>query len=200
MSVMDATIQTVITALVMIPIVAFGQTKPEEPNKTTMCEVVKSPALFSGKIITLRAPIQIAFENFGLSVSECADKKLDYVWLEYARGPKKQPTTWCCGDMVPRDPLGLKQNSEFQRFHRYITAEKRAKGCYDCYLYHVTATLTGRFDAVETEPCPGDVKSRCCGVSGGFGHFGMACGRLVIRAVSDVVASPVDPSVYDKRK
>ena len=174
----------------MLPIVAFGQMKSDEPVKTTVCEIVRSPALFNGKIITLRGPIQIAFENFGLSVSECTEKKMDYVWLEYGRGPKRQPTIWCCGDMVPRDSSVLLQDTEFRRFHHYITAEKKAKGCHNCYLYQVTATLTGRFDAVEPEP----------GVLCGFGHLGMACGRLVILAISDVVAHPVDPAVYETEK
>ena len=107
----------------------------EASHTTTVCEIVKSPASFNGKIVTLRSPIQIAFENFGLSTSECAGKKLDYVWLEYGRGPKRQPTTWCCGDMVPRDPLVLLQNQDFHRFHVLITARKKAKGCHDCYLY-----------------------------------------------------------------
>jgi hypothetical protein len=75
--------------------------------------------------------------------------------------------------MVPRDRLALVQNAEFHRFHRYLTAVKKAKACYDCYLYHVTATLTGRFDAVEPQPR----------ALWGFGHFGMACGRIVIETV-----------------
>jgi hypothetical protein len=179
---LEAAVQIVITAVVL-PIAAFGQAMAPEPIKTTVCEVVRTPALFNGKIITLRSPIQIAFEDFGLSVSECAEKKIDYVWLEYGKGPKRQPTIWCCGDMVPRDSLVLKQDREFRRFHHYITATKKAKGCYDCYLYHVTATLTGRFDAVERE----------LGALCGFGHLGTACGHLVISAVSDVVAEATDP-------
>ena len=180
---------TMIAASVL-PGVIYGQTKAEEPINTTVCDLVKNPKRYNGKIIIVRAPIQIAFENFGLSVSECAEKEIDYVWLEYGRGPKRQPTIWCCGDMVPRDPLVLVQNKEFHRFHHFITAEKSAKGCYDCYLYHVTATLTGRFDALEPKPF-----TLC-----GFGHLGDACGRLVIREVSDVVANPIDPAVYEKNK
>jgi hypothetical protein len=187
---MGATLQIVIAAVTVLPIVVLGQTKSDQPIETTVCDVVRSPASFNGKIITLRGTIQIAFETFGLSASDCTNKKIDYLWLEYGRGPKRQPTTWCCGDMVPRDTLVLVQNTDFHRFHRYITAMKKAEGCYDCYLYHVTATLTGRFDAVEPQP-----RASC-----GFGHFGMACGRLVIGAVSDVLANPVDPSVYGQKK
>lgn len=152
--------------MTVLPIVAMGQTK------RTVCEVLGSPALFTGKIVTLRGSIQIGFENFGLSASDCPEKKIDSLWLEYGRGPKRQPTTWCCGDMIPRDRLVLVQNSEFRRFHHYITAAKKGS-----YLYRVTATLTGRVDA---------------GGSCGFGHLGAACARLVIGAVSEVVAERAD--------
>lgn len=187
---MGLTIQAAITFVAMRPVLASGQTKSAQSIPTTVCEVVKSPASFSGRIITLRAPIQIAFENFRISSDDCTEKNIDYLWLEYGSGPKSQPTSWCCGDMVPRDSLALVQNPEFQRFHHYLTAVRKAKACYDCYLYHVTATLTGRFDAVEPQP-----RALC-----GFGHLGAACGRLVIQTVSDVVADPVDPSTLGKRK
>src|ERR1051325_5542559 len=183
-------IQLVIAAVFILPVAAFGGTDVDSPVKTNICELVRSPTAFNGRLVTIRAPVQIAFENFGLSAAGCADKNLDYVWLEYGSGPKRQPTTWCCGNMVPKDALTLTQDAEFRRFHRFLTAAKKAKGCYNSYLYHVTATINGRFDAVKTQPCPGDAKSRCC--SGGFGHFGMACGRIVIRDVSGVVATPVD--------
>jgi len=105
--------QLVIAALSLLPVVAFGGTDADSPIKTNICELVKSPTTFNGRLVSVRAPVQIAFENFGLSVAECADKKLDYVWLEYGNGPKKQPTTWCCGDMVPRDALTLTQDAAF---------------------------------------------------------------------------------------
>ena len=186
---MAATLQIVTVVVTLLPIIALGQTKSDQPIETTVCDVVRSPALFNGKIITLRGPIQIAFESFGLSASGCTDKKIDYLWLEYGRGPKRQPTTWCCGDMVPRDTLVLVQNTEFHRFHHYITAAKKVKGCYDCYPYNVTATLTGRFDTVDSQS-----RALC-----GFGHLGIACGRVVISVVSDVVANPVDHSVSQKK-
>jgi hypothetical protein len=98
---MNAATRADFAAVTLLPIMAIGQTESTEPIKTTPCEVGKSPAYFNAKIITLRAPIETAFEDFGLSVSERADKKLDYVWLEYGKGPKRQPTICCCGDMAP---------------------------------------------------------------------------------------------------
>ncbi|HWC99983.1 MAG TPA: hypothetical protein VG456_24655 [Candidatus Sulfopaludibacter sp.] len=176
----------------VLPGAVFGQSVPNEPIKTTLCELASAPERFNGRIVAVRGPIQIAFENFTFSLSECESRKVDDVWLEYGRGPKQQPTTWCCGDMVPRDTLILVQDKEFRRFHRYLTDEKKERDCYNCYGFKVTATLTGRFEAVDTQPCPGDGKGHCCEFGGGFGHFGASCARLVIQRVTGVVAKQVD--------
>jgi hypothetical protein len=120
--------------LPLAPAVAAGQTTQNEPIKTTICELVETPEGYSQKIIEVRGHIEIGFENFMLPASECAGRKVDAVWLEYGKRPKRQPTTWCCGDMVPRDPLVLVQDDEFRRLHQYLTAKKRVTGCYDCYL------------------------------------------------------------------
>jgi hypothetical protein len=166
---------------------AFCQPMPA-PVKTTVCEVAANPERFSGNLVSLRDRIAIAFEQFELSAGDCSARKIDAVWLEYGRGPKRQPTTWCCGDMTPRDPLELVQDKAFRKFHHYLTAETGARGCHqgECYSYHVTATLIGRFNAVATEPFPNG-KTWCC-PSGGYGHFGASCARLVIQSVADVVA------------
>jgi hypothetical protein len=155
---------------------------------TTVCEIAQNPEQFSGTMVSLRHKIGISFEDFELSASDCIGRKIDAVWLEYGRGPHRQPTTWCCGDMVPRDPLILVENADFRRFNHYLTAQRKTRDCFEgqCYLYDVTATLTGRFDLAS----PGQCKESnvCCGV--GFGHFGVFCGRLVIGSVSDVLAVP----------
>jgi hypothetical protein len=190
----------VAVTLAVFPGVGFAQVKADEPIKTALCDLVREPERFNGKIVSVSGRIVIAFEDFELLVSGCDVKKIDGVWLEYGKGPKRQPTTWCCGDMVPRDPLTLVQNNDFRTFHRYLTARRKGTGCGEgqCYVYDLTATLSGRFDCVKTVLCP-DGKSQCC-TGGGFGHFGALCGRIVIQSVSDVVANPIDPSVYKQRK
>jgi hypothetical protein len=169
----------------------------DDPFPTPLCETVKDPPSFNGKMVTLRGRVQIAFENFELSATGCPARKIDGIWLEYGKGSKRQPTIWCCGEVSPRDAeVTLIQNKEFHRFHRYLTAQRRTKGCYfgQCYLYSVTATLTGRLDAVPTVTCP-DGKSQCP-EHGGFGHFGVFSARLVIQSVADVIATPLGPSAH----
>ena len=74
------------------------------------------------------------------------------------------------------DPMRVVMNNDLKKLDHYLTAQS----------YDVTATLTGRFDAVETVLCP-DGKSRCP-KNGGFGHFGLASARIVFQSVSDVLA------------
>ena len=174
--------------------VGLAQTRAEEPIKTTLCGLIQNPDQFNGKMVTVRGQIEIDFEDFGLATRECHERKADGIWLEYGRGPKNQPTVWCCGDLTPVDPLRLVQNGEFKRFHRFITARLTDCDGYGCNRYAVTATLTGRLDSVATVLCP-DGKSRCP-EKGGFGHFGGSSVRLMIRSVANVTANPVDRSKH----
>jgi len=159
-----------------------------------LCELVADPSSFNGAVVTVRAKVHVAFEDFELPAKAC-EGKIDGVWLEYGRGPKKQPAIWCCGDTTPRETgITLDQNAEFKRFHHYVTARFRGKSCYqgECPAYDVTATLTGRFDAVQTAICR-DGKSQCP-QQGGFGHLGQFPARIVIQSISDVSAVPISPS------
>jgi hypothetical protein len=173
----------------------------DEPFPTPLCETAINPEAFNGTIVTIRGRIQIAFEDFELSAAVCKGHKIDGIWLEYGKGPKKQPTIWCCGDIAPRDAqVALIQDKEFHSFHRYLTAQRRTKGCYfgQCYLYSVTATLTGRLDAVPTLTCPAGTSQ--CPKQRGFGHFGMFSARLVIQSVPDVIAVPIEAPWSEKSK
>lgn len=147
--------------------------RPEHPADTdslrlALCDLAGRPEQFDGKIVTVRGRIRIAFEDFELPTSSCEGSAIEGIWLEYGRGPKRQPTTWCCGDRVPRDRLKMIQDESFRSFHRALIARSRTKAS-------ITATLTGRIDAAP---------------AGGFGHFGIFSVRLVIRSVADVELSP----------
>jgi hypothetical protein len=157
---------------------------PNQPVKTTPCELVKEPARLNGKVVSVRGRVLIGFENFRLDAGQCAGGRFGDLWLEYGRGPKRQPVTWCCGDLVPRDPLSVVQDQDFKTFHQRLTAQSGRR-----YVYQITATLTGRFDAVDTVTCP-DGEHQCPKQSG-FGHLAMSPFRLVIESVSDVVAKPM---------
>jgi hypothetical protein len=160
----------------------------DQPVQATVCEILGHPIAYNGKIVRVRATVDIEFEHSAFSAKECKRAEgYEWIWLEYGSGPKWQPTTWCCGDLTPRDKLNLFQDKTFRLFHRYITAQVKKKGpCeYGCPRYEVTATLTGRLDVLEPKRFPNGSMG-CFG--DGFGHFGSSCARLVLQSVSDVVA------------
>src|SRR5690242_322960 len=98
-----------------IPVAATGQANNAIEN-VGVCEIVKHAHEYNGKTVTLRGLVSIGFENFRLSASGCDPAGIYGIWLEYGKGPKRQPTTWCCGDMTLRDRLQLVENAEFRRF------------------------------------------------------------------------------------
>jgi hypothetical protein len=150
--------------------------------RPSVCDLLANPADFDGKMITVRAQIEIAHEIFVIDNPACPSQAIDSVWLEYARGPKRQPTTWCCGDLRSSDPIAVKMDKSFRDLDRYLRARVKGKT-----LYTITATLSGRFDSVETSTCP-DGKHQCP-TAGGFGHFGHFPARLVIESATDVSAA-----------
>jgi hypothetical protein len=67
----------------------------DDPFPTLFRETAMDPDRFNGKIVTIRGRVKIAFEDFELSTTECKGREIDSIWLEYGKGPKKQPTIWC---------------------------------------------------------------------------------------------------------
>lgn len=98
----------------------------------------------------------------------------------------------------------VKKDAAFEKMEKYLNQRvpySNGKRCFNCPLYEVNATIVGRFDhkdsplvafrSIET----GLVTSQF----GGFGHLGAALSQIVVQSVSDVVAKPIDPSVYEKK-
>lgn len=149
-------------------------------SNVDVCQLMANPEQYDGKLITVRVKIDIGFEYFEMEASHCKGLAANPIWLEYARG-LKQPTTWCCGDTRSRDPLAIKKDKSFREFDRYLRANHNGHA-----VYHVTATLSGRFDSAPAALCP-DAK-HLCPKDGGFGHFGGYAARMVIESASDVSA------------
>ncbi len=157
------------------------------PIPAGICEIVGTPDRFNGKMVRVRGRIELDFESFRFSTQNCENHAIREIWLEYGSGPPRQPIIWA-GDLTPKDPLKVVQNSEFRQFNRDIKA--RRKGCSEshCNKYEVTATLIGRLDSVPTVLCPNGENQ--CPENGGLGHFGSSSVRLVIQQVSQVTSKP----------
>jgi hypothetical protein len=96
-----------------------------------VCQIASHPLDYAGKLVRVRGRILIAFEQLELSTTECRPAIPDMIWLEYGRGPKRQPTIWCCGDLASHDLIAAVQDASFKKFDRYLTAKTGGKNRYE---------------------------------------------------------------------
>src|SRR5271157_1913042 len=134
------------TAVVLCPAIMSGQAVAREPIETTLCELVKEPEGFNGKIVQLRAVIQTGFELSVVRDDSCSAS----IWLT---GPgvtyvmRTPRSTW--------PSITLQRDDEYRKMQDYLNKQyrpKRGSFCVWCPLYKVTARVTGRFDHVNADP------------------------------------------------
>jgi hypothetical protein len=135
--------------------------------KTTICKLVANPDSFDGKMIELRGDVFAGLETNVLYDGNCRSKGRvpDRILFDTTDVPK-----------VGRTFLTPDDNTECKKFWNLVGAYKERKGKRRSIVpdkYTVTATVTGRFDALTAS------------------HAG---GKLVLKSVRDVVARQFDES------
>jgi len=156
--------------------------------RVTPCELIASPEKYAGKVVEVRARINLAFENFSIAQEGCEDAHPG-VWLIYG-GDEPTPTSSTVNDLsresgsvmrIDGVPVPLAHDANLDLFKRRLTAIRPGmigdSPCYGCYLYNVTATLTGVFFAATIDAHQ----------YSGYGHLG-CCHLLAIERVADVAA------------
>ena len=165
-----------------------SSSRAQLPIPVTPCDLVDSPAEYSGKVVAVRAPVNLAFEDFSLAQDGCEDA-YPGVWLVYG-GDEPTPTASTVNDLsrkpgsvlkVNGRPIPLIHDAALAMFRQRLGAIRISPigdhPCNDCYLYRVTATLTGVFFAAQKSGQQFE----------GYGHLG-CCHLLAIQQVSDVDA------------
>ncbi|MGD0800314.1 MAG: hypothetical protein ABR906_03250, partial [Terracidiphilus sp.] len=165
---------------------------------TTVCEILKNPQSFNGKIVRVKASAVAAFDQFVVKGGDCGVKVND-LWLSYPEGIKAkagpammvrvQPARNFAGEIaaIQRTPVELdKNNKDFKQFDSLLAANYNKSGgmCLGCNRYEVTATLVGRLDGVESATLRRNDAGKITGF-GGFGHMNAYRARLVLQSVSD---------------
>ena len=204
-------------SFVVLPGVGFAQVKADELIKTTLCDLVKQPERFNGKMVQVRAEFVSNFEWTGLSVDSCSAKlRMDaYHVLDDLKPKNGQYAFVTTDDDVERPdllkwqsielprPVQLREDISYRTFREY--AGKKYKWvdgslCLDCPLYRINLNVTGRFDyfptqavAVRTDP------SRKPFIHSA-GDANAPLLRLNLQSVTDIAAVPIDPSVYSQVK
>lgn len=165
------------------------RSEPSQPIKTTLCELLKDPDRFNGKMVEVRANVY-----FGFEASLLRDGP-HQVWLSAGF----LVTMFSPGGNAPAGrPVVLRKDSEYKKMTDYLSklyTLKNGSACPQCPLYAVTVDATGRFDHVDKIAMPPEQRRYV-----GFGHMNGHESQLVLESVSNVVASPIDPSIYERMR
>ncbi len=179
---------------------------------TTVCDVVKKPEPFNGKMVRIKGTVVAGFDEF--AIKDATDPNCGFqvnaIWLSYPQGTKGkagpaailqiQPARNFTGKYTPptRTAVTLDKSKDFKQFDSLLaqTHQKGADMCLGCTRYEVTATLVGRLDTVADATLKRDAAGKIVGF-GGFGNMNAYPARLVLQSVSDVTPKEIDYSKND---
>jgi hypothetical protein len=170
----------------------------------TVCDILKNPQSFNGKIVRIKGTVSAGFDAFLVKGDGCG-QKVNGIWLSYPEGTKAksgpaailqlQPAKNFAGIVtaVERTPVQLDKNKDFKQFDSLLSTPYKGGGmCLGCGRYTVSATLVGRLDGAV----PGlkrDGAGKIVSISG-FGNLNAYSARLVLQSVSDVTSQEIDYS------
>jgi len=182
------------------------------PVDVSVCDVVKKPASFDGKMVRIKGTVVAGFDEFVIKDATDANCgfQVDGIWLSYPQGSKAKSGPVAMVTVQPahnfggsykapsRTPVTLDKSKEFKQFDSLLVQphQKGADMCLGCARYEVTATLVGRLDAVADATLKRDASGKIVGF-GGFGNMNAYPARLVLQSVSDVTPKEVDYSKTD---
>jgi len=171
----------------------------------SVCDVLRNPASFDGKIVRLKGTVVAGFEDFAITDTSC-DAAVGAIWLDYPEGTKGKagPAAMLRLSLAKnnpanvttaaRTPVKLEKNKDFKDFDSLLaTPYKMSAVCMGCPRYQVTATLVGRLDSSGDVGVERDSSGKVTGVSG-FGNLNEYHARLVVQSVSDVTSKEIDYS------
>ena len=176
---------------------------------TTVCDVLKNPKSFDGKMVRIKGTVVAGFDEFIIQGADCHNE-VNAIWLAYPQGTKAkagplatvvlQPAKNFAGAVpaVTRTPVSLDKVKDFKTFDSLLsTPHNKGNGmCLGCNRYAVSATLVGRLDGVDSAAIQRDKAGKIIGL-GGFGNLNAYAARLVLQSVSDVTPKEEDYSKAD---
>lgn len=180
---MNTGIPGVIAILIfaVLPGVALGQSPSNAPITTALCELLKEPALFNGKMVKFRAEYLSKFEWTGFVDETCSAKVQVSAYGVFDEFRAQDGQTHL--------PIHPTKDHNCRVFREYAdTKFKWSDGgrCQDCPLYRILVTAEGRFDYFA-----GKADASFTG--------DLPLLRFALQSVSNVAATPIDPSIYSGR-
>ncbi|HEY1257363.1 MAG TPA: hypothetical protein VGF01_21540 [Terracidiphilus sp.] len=172
---------------------------------TTVCEILKNPVSFNGKIVKIKGTVAAGFDQFVVKGADCG-QKVDAIWLSYPEGTKAkagpatvlelQPAKNFTGTVAAaeqRAAVTLEKSKDFKQFDSLLSTPFKGDGvCLGCGRYTVTATLVGRLDGVKAG-IQRDKAGKITAIDG-FGNLNAYSARLVLQSVSEIAPQEIDYS------
>ena len=172
---------------------------------TTVCEILKNPVSFNGKIVKITGTVAAGFDQFVIKGADCG-QKVNAIWLSYPEGTKAKAGPAALVELQPaknftgtfaapeqRAAVTLEKSKDFKQFDSLLSAPFKGDGmCLGCGRYTVTATLVGRLDGVKAGIVR-DKAGKIMAISG-FGNMSAYSARLVLQSVSGVTPQEIDYS------
>ena len=172
---------------------ACGQTPVVD---ATPCDVLSRPMEFNGRTVRISGTVQTGLDDFVMRAPGCTGTTLSSpqaIWIDYPRGthgkagPAMRIALTVSGASAPVATAAvLDRGHDFERFDAALSVPLPSRGiCLGCARTAVTATLTGRIDAV---PVARIVRAGArYSTAAGFGTLNRYRARLVVESVSNVV-------------
>lgn len=176
---------------------------------TTVCDVLKNPASFNGKIVRIKGAVSVGLDQFIVRGPDC-NQQVDAIWLAYPEGARGKAGPDAMVELQPahnfaakytapaRTPVKLQKDKAFKQFDSLLAEQHKTQYlCLGCRRYQVTATLVGRLDGVADATLTRDASGKITGF-GGFGNMNAYPARLVLQSVTDVTPKEIDYSKADE--
>lgn len=191
--------------LASLSVFAFTCCLHAQAVDTTVCEILKNPVSFDGKIVRIKGTVEAGFDQFVVKGADCG-QKVNNIWLAYPEGTKTksgaalvlelQPAKNFSGKAeaaVQRAAVTLDKSKDFKQFDSALSTPYKGEGlCIGCGRYTVTATLVGRLDGAKAG-IERDKAGKIVAI-GGFGNLNTYTARLVLQSVSEVSTKEIDYS------
>jgi hypothetical protein len=171
---------------------------------TTVCDILKDPQSFNGKIVRIKGTVRVGFDQFVVTGPGCG-QHVNAIWLDYPEysdakaGPaailQVQPAHNFSGTVpaIERTSVKLEKNKDFKQFDLLLSTPYKTKGiCLGCMKYEVGATLVGRLDGTAAG-IDRDSAGKITAIRG-FGNLNAYSARLVLESVKDVVPQEINYS------
>jgi hypothetical protein len=191
--------------LASLSVFAFSCCLHAQVVDTTVCEILKDPVSFNGKIVKIKGTVEAGFDQFVIKGADCG-KKVNDIWLAYPEGTKAKSGAALVLELQPaknfsgtaeaaeqRAAVTLDKSKDFKQFDSALSTPYKGDGlCIGCGRYTVTATLVGRLDGAKAG-IQIDKKGKITAIAG-FGNLNTYSARLVLQSVSDVSTQEIDYS------